>query len=211
MPAASVSLTNRIAQLERARQRGKEDGLKRGERISMSPMANLIDVTPKTLRKWCDTIPEMSGAFRRGGEGLEYEFDWGKTITALLKHFRGEQKKQEQQAARLAKISGGSFMGDVPKEFGLDEITKAIRARSLMCDQQEREGRLTDAGLTRSAVREMVSRMQQAGLRASQEQDPTGQWPADIRESFDSAVDNIMLAMEAAARDCLSALRGGQA
>ena len=128
-----------------------------------------------------------------------------KTIDFLAGHFR---KESAARAKRVRKLVGADKLADVPDDFDLDQISKMVRVASQLREERERQGQLTDTDRVKHALREMFSRMQKAGLQAAQQQDPSGHWPAEVRESFDDAINTVLLSMETAGRDCLRAIRG---
>jgi len=76
---------------------------------------------------------------------------------------------------------------------------------------KERDGQRVDAAKAAAAVTMFCSTVQQGVLRAAQEEDQTGQWPPEIRESFENATRRILLRVEQAGQDCLRSLRGNAA
>ena len=212
MPRSPTSPATRIEKLGIARTRAKTE-LKRGETLSAAPMAGLLGVTWKTLSGWCDDIDGFaeSGAFDRGGEGIEYVFRPLKTIDYLIKHFTAEREARAMRARRTRKLAAGNALDDLPDDYSLEEIAKIVTTAAKVREERERQGQLVEAGKVTNAVREAFSKMQQAGLRSAQEQDPTGLWPVEIRESFEDAINSVILSMEMAGRECIRAIRGGSA
>jgi len=201
----------RLKVLERAKVRAAQ--CKRGETLAGNMMARMLETSWPTLQAWCAELDGFaeSGAFEGGGNGVPYTFHPKATVAFLIKHFKAQDRDRIRQARRVRKLVGGDDLADVPEDYTLDDLSKIIRTASQLREERERQGRLTDAAAVSQALREMFSRMQQAGTRAAQQQDPTGQWPPEIRESFENAVSSIMHAMEVAARDVLSARRGAAA
>lgn len=211
MAKPSTTTEPRLRQLIAARDKARK--FKRGETLTASPMAELIGVSWPTLRKWCNDIPGFaeSGAFVGGSNGIEYAFSPRKSLDYLVKHFEAERAAALEKTRKVRRIVGGDSIDGIPEDFDLDQISKMVRVAGQIRDERERQGQLVDAALVRQTLREMFSRMQQAGLRAAVEHDPSGQWPAHMREAFEDAINSVLLSIEAAGRDCLSTIRGGSA
>lgn len=191
----------------------KAASLKRGETLSAKPMAEMLGISWQTLKDWCDAIPGFaeSGAFDPGGNGIEWTFRPGKTIAFLVKHYEAERARSARKAKRVRKIVGASALAEVPDEYSLEELSKMLRLSVDLQDAKVKSGRLIDAAVAVSAFGQMFTSLQQSVLLAAQEQDPTGSWPPEVRESFEDATRSILLKMEQAGQDCLRALRGGAA
>lgn len=204
-PAAGPAA--RLRQLELAKARAAK--LKRGEMLSAQPMADLLNVRWPVLRDWCDDIPGFAEAecFVRGGNGIEWEFHPAKAIRFLISHFKREVERSASKARRLRKMAVGSAMDDAPDDMTIDEMAKMLKLATAIQEQRERQGDLVDGAKAAAAFSEFTSRIQQAVLRAGQEQDPNGRWSPEVRDSFENAMRSVLLQMERAGRDCLQAFR----
>lgn len=211
MPRSPTSPAVRLDRLRKAKDRLGD--LKRGETLSAKPMAEFLGVTWKVLREWCDEIPELEdkGAFVRGGNGIEWVFKPRPMITGLIKHFEAMVKDRTEKARRVKKLVGGDALNDIPDDFDLDQIAKMVRIAGQLREERERQGELIEAETARTAINAMMTRMQQAGLKAAREQDPTGTFPPQIASKFEDAINTVILHMAQAGQDCLKALRGGTA
>ena len=187
--------------------------LKRGETLSMRPMAEMLRVSTKALTAWCDDIPgfEESGVFVRGGNGVEYAFKPRRTIDWLIKHFEKEVQSAAAKSRRTRKIVAGNALDAAPEDYSLDDMRKMVQLSQTIQADRERQGQLIDAAKARDAFREYHSRLQSAMLKSAQEQDPQGRWTAEIREPFENAIRSVLLDMERAGRTCLERLNGGTA
>jgi len=201
----------RIAQLERALAKAKK--LKRGTVLSAKPMAELIGISWPVLRDWTRDVPGFaeSNAFTGGGNGINYAFRPAPTIRFLIKHFEAERKAATERAAKVRKVLTSREVDELPADMSLDEIAKLVRVARELREERQRQGQLVDASIVSNAVERMMTRMQQAGLAAAREQDPTGQFEPEIAEKFENAINSVIVQMGQAGRDCLSALRGGAA
>lgn len=192
----------------------KVDKLKRGTLLEAGPMAAILEVGWPTLRGWCVDFPGFaeSGAFTSGGQGVNYEFNPRATVRWLTRYFENEQKRGREKATRLRRIVAGDALANVDQDLSLHDLDKMIGLVTKVQDQRERQGQLIDAKEAETAFRTYSMELQQAVLRAAQEQDPNGiRWSPAVREDFENALRSILLAMERAGRDCLSALRGNAA
>lgn len=203
-PVANIAV--QIRRLEAAREAAKS--LPRGTVLSAEPMAELVGMTWTALRGWCRNIEGFaeSGAFVGGGNGINYEFKPLKAVDFLLRHFRNAQKVAAKKQARIREIVGGTALASVTEELTLDELKKMIELSIKVQDQLERQGKLMDAEKLRAAVTTMISKIQQAVLRGPMEQDPTGQWTAEMRDAFETMNRKLLGRIENAARECLTAM-----
>lgn len=208
MARPATNPATRLVQLGKALEKAK--ALPRRQTLTAKPMCELLGVSWPTLQGWCDDIPEFgeSGVFERGARGIEWTFRPVATIKALIKHFEAERDKRAAKARQVRKIVGGQDFDDAGLDLSIEELTKVVRLAAELQQQRERSGQLVDAAKAASAITMMCSKIQQAVLRAAQEEDHAGEWPPEIRESFENATRRILLKIELAAQECLSELRG---
>lgn len=211
MARSATSASARLRALERAK--GKARGLSRNATLTARPMADLLGVSWTTLRDWCVELPGFaeSGAFDQGSEGIEWVFRPLKVIGFLEKHFRAEQKRSVERSRRVRRIVAGDTLDGVPDEYDLDDLRKLISLSATVQDQREKQGQLTDAAAAATAFRVYHEALQEAALRAAQEQDPNGFWSPEMRESFENAMRSVLLKMQKAGQKCLAALNGNAA
>jgi len=211
MAHSASSPAARLRKLNAALEKAKK--FKRGTVLTFEPMMELIGVSRPVLRDWCGEIAgfEESGAFERGGNGIEWQFKPGPTIRFLIKHFEAEQAKQVEKAKRLRKAIGDDVLAELPEDMTADEIIKAVRAAREVREEQESQSALIKASLAASVFDQTINRMLQAGIQAGREQDPTGQWPPEYAEKWQNAIDTLILQQSAAGEACLNALRGRSA
>jgi len=183
----------------------------RSKVLTREPMAELLGVNWKILKRWCDEVPgfEESGAFERGAQGIGYEFKPAPTVRFLIKHFESVRGRQVEQARRLRKAIAGSALDDLPDDMSPREIIEGVRAASVVREEQQAQGFLLRADTAAAVIEQTFNRMLQAGMQAGREQDPTGQWPPEYAEMWRSAIDNLILAQGRAGEEALKALRGG--
>lgn len=206
-PATSPSA--RVAALGKAETKAAK--LKRGQTLTAAPMADLLSVGWPILRGWCNDVAGFaeSKAFVPGGNGIEWVFRPLVTIRFLKAHFQRELNAKTARARRVRQIIGGGALKDIPEDYTLEEMGKMIRLSTEIQSQKERQGQLVDGEGAAASFRIYHSTIQQAVLRAGQEQDPNGRWPPEIRESFENALRSVLLQVERAGTDCLKSLNGG--
>jgi hypothetical protein len=211
MATRSTNPAARLRKLEAALAKAKK--IARGKRVSFEPMMELLGVSRPVLRDWCNEIAgfEESGAFVRGGNGIEWEFKPVATVRFLIQHFEAEQQRQIERARKLRRAIGDDALADIPDDMTVDEIIKAVRAAREVREEQESQGALIKASAVRTLFERTFNRMLQAGIQAGREQDPTGQWPPEYAEKWQNAIDNLILKQSAAGEDCLRQMRGGTA
>lgn len=136
--AQTVSISSRIEALEAAERRisAIEE-----TKLSSKPMAEALSVSWPTLRAWCD-LPAFadSGAFVRGGNGIEWEFDPKKTVAALLAHFRGEIARRQDRNRRVADAAGFEIDPDEAGRLDIVELSRQNRLMTEVFESQVRRG-----------------------------------------------------------------------
>jgi hypothetical protein len=171
-------------------------------------MAKLLGVNWTTLRDWCrdfDGFAE-SGVFQAGDKGVNYTFEPRATVLWLTRHFEAKQVAAAQKSKRLGEITGTAEMVAPGEELSLAEMDKVLSITTRLRVERTEQQRLTDAQRALAGFREYHSTIQQAAMRAAQEQDPEGRWPPEIRESLEDAMQSVLLSLEQAGRQCAAAL-----
>lgn len=211
MARPSTPPAERLRELNKALEKAKK--LPRKTTLTARPMCELLGVSWPTLLKWCDEIPGFatSNAFTRGAQGIEWTFRPVATITAIVKHYTAVSARSAAKAKRVRNIVSGGTLDDVGEGLTIEELTKMVRLTAEVQAMKERDGQRVDAAKAAAAVTMFCSTVQQVVLRAAQEEDQTGQWPPEIRESFENATRRILLRVEQAGQDCLRSLRGNAA
>lgn len=211
MAFSSTSPAVRLRSLEKAKERCKV--LKRGETLAAMPMAKLLAVSWNTLKRWCDEVDgfEESGAFERGANGKEYKFQARKSLDYLIKHFTAEADRASKRAKRTTKLIGGGALDDMPDDYSLDELNKALSTSIKLFEHRERVGEFTNKAQQQAALNRTFSAMQMAALRVPNELDPTGQWPKDRRQFADMLIRQVLVSQEREARKELREPNGGAA
>lgn len=184
----------------------------RGATLTAKPMSEMLGVSWPVLRDWCDGIPDFEEkCFTRGANGIEWAFKPVATVRFLIKHFEAEQAKRLEKAKQVRRAVGGSALDHVPEDMDLDQIGKLIKLGRELREEQVLQGQLVRRADVANLLAKTFSDMLQAGVQAGREMDPTGQWPTEYAEAWQSAIDNLILSQSATAEECLSALGGGSA
>lgn len=198
MARPSSSLTARIRQLEAAK--GRAAKLKRGERLSAKPMAELLGVTWIALRDWCNEIDgfEASGAFVRGGNGIEWDFEPRKTVAFLLKHFSDRVQAQARRSRAITKAVGVT-MPDEEAAPSLSDTKDLVNLTVTVVAAAEKQGAYT---LTEDMVSFLAGYNQRVldgimGVRTLV--DPNGNLPAHVRAAVDKYLRQVATEVHAEA------------
>jgi hypothetical protein len=208
MARPATSPAARLRKLNAALPKAK--ALRRGSKLTAQPMADLLGVRWVTLREWCDDITgfEDSGAFVRGGNGIEWEFKPVATVRFLIGHFDKTAKRGAQRAKRMRQVIAGDGLEAVPDDYSLPEIKQLLDASGRFQELRERQARQVDVEHVTKPLRQVFERMRNAGLRAVQESDPNGRWPPETRAIVESVARKILADQDRAARDCLGTIGG---
>lgn len=193
MAAPKSSLTGRLQKLEIAQARA--DKVKRGERLSAKPMAEMLGVTWNSLKEWCNEIGklEASGAVVRGGNGVEWSFEPKRTIKILIDHFKGVQARQAAKSREVAASVGVTLpQGEAPS---LAETKDMVNLTLSVTKAAEEQGRYV---LADEMVRFVTGYNQEVvdailGVRTSV--DPNGNLPAHVRSAIDDHLRKVATAV----------------
>lgn len=193
MPAPKSSLTARLQKLEAAQARAGK--IKRGTRYSAKPMADLLGVTWKSLKDWCDEIAklEASGAVQRGGNGVEWSFEPKRTIKILIDHFKGIQDKQAQKSREVAASVGVSLpAGEAPS---LAETKDLVNLTLSVTKAAEDQGKYVLADDMVRFVSGYNQEVVDAILGIRTLVDPNGNLPAHVRSAIDDHLRRVATAV----------------
>lgn len=209
-PAASPAA--RLRKLEAALPKAQEAG-KGGQKLTAKPMSELLGVKWETLRGWCDEIAgfEESGAFVRGGNGIEYQFLPVRTTRFLIKHFAAIAEKQAEKARHLKRVVGGDDLVDMPDDMSMAELKQLLQTSMQFQDLRERQGKQVDANKVLGILQRVFPEMQASGMRAVQESDPNGRWSPEVRSIVEDVVRKVLLSQQRAAENCLKEFNGSAA
>ncbi|MGN6290404.1 MAG: hypothetical protein ACTHNA_14210 [Sphingopyxis terrae] len=192
--AQPVSISAHIERLEAAERRisAIEE-----TKLSSRPMADALSVSWPTLRKWCD-LPTFadSGAFVRGGNGIEWEFDPKKTVAALLAHFRGEIARRQDRNRRVVESVGLDMDPDEAGRIDMAELTKQVNLTLAIQENKMKSGGYVPATDLRDFLRGYNQSAVSAVLGVGSKIDPTGALPASIRTAMTEELRKVAVGMQ---------------
>jgi hypothetical protein len=193
--AQTVSTTARIEALEAAQRR--IDALDEGQVLSSRPMSEILGVTWNTLRGWCNTLPafEGTGAFIRGGNGIEWEFDPRKTVEALLAHFRAEITKRQDRNRRVVESVGLAMDPDEAAQIDMADLTRQVNLTLAVQESKMRAGGYVPASKVGDFLKGYNQAAVEAVLGVGAKIDPTGALPASIRAAMTEELRNVAAGM----------------
>jgi hypothetical protein len=195
MPPQPKSLSARLRQLESAKARA--NALPRGATVSFEPMREILGLATRTsLREWCDSIDgfEASGAFVRGGNGVEWEFDPRKTVAFLVKHFKGRIQSQANKTRRVVEAATGIEMpGD--EVLGFQEVRQALEAARAIKREKRIEGEHCRKDHVEWLFDTSMERKRSRVMSIITKVDPNGNWLPKQRQEIDRACREALLEM----------------
>lgn len=199
-----MSYSARIQRLEAAKLRINE--LPQDGKLSSKPMAEALSVSWPTLREWCD-LEEFygTGAFVRGGNGIEWEFDPHKTVEVLLSHFRSLVASDAERNAPSLKAQGIESPSTSLVEAGrLMHLTNAAE------EARRRAGLTYDAAPVTSAFDRIAALNNRVhGGSLASRVDPTGQLDPILRRRIDQVGEEAQWEFAAGLEEISEELREG--
>lgn len=190
MAKQASNLTARIRRLEAAKARA--DKMPARQVLSFKPMADLLGVTRPTLTGWADDIDgfETSGAFVRGGNGIEWEFNPRKTVSYLLKHFRGNADRQAKKSRELTKAVGVSLSPD-DDALSLAEVKDRVNLTITLTGAAEKQQQYVLASEMTSFLTGYNQRVLDGIMGVRTRVDPNGNLPPNIRREVDEYLRSV--------------------
>lgn len=208
MARPATNLSVRLKKLESAQSRIK--GLKRGTLLTSMPTAELLGVRWPTLRDWCNEITgfEDSGAFVRGGNGIEWEFDPHKTLAFLLKHFRGNIAAQAKKSRAQTKAIGAE-MPDSEVAPTLAETKDLVNLTLTLEAAKERQNHFTPTRDTAAFLSGYNQHVVDGIMGVRTKVDPNGKLPPNIRKAIDGYLRGVASDVHAKAQAYIGDLSAG--
>ena len=190
--------SERIKRLRSALDRAKK--LKKSDRFTSAPMAELLGVRWPALRAWCDEIEgfDQSGAFVRGGNGIEWEFDPRKTISFLIAHFEGLIERQAKESRRITKAVGVTLADDEAAP-SLAETKDLVNLTLAVTAAQEKQGFYTPAHEVAAFIEGYNETVVSGILGTRTKVDPNGNLPVAVRKALDEHLRSLASAVHAQA------------
>ncbi len=190
-----ISISARIEALEAAKRR--IEALDECEKMSSRPMSDLLGVTWPSLRKWCDSFQSFSdsGAFVRGGNGIEWEFDPQATVDALLAHFRGEMAQRQDRNRRVVESAGIHMDSVEAGQIDIAELKKQVDLTIAIQEQKMRMGGYTPSPKVSEFIRGYNQAAIGAVLGTETTIDPTGILPPNIRAAMNEELRKVAVTL----------------
>ena len=171
------------------------------------PMSEMIGVTWNVLRDWCSDIDgfETSGAFIRGGNGIEWEFKPRKTVAFLAKHFGARKTAQTKKSRAITKAVGVTLPDDEAPSLAetkdLVNLTLTVVAATAQQGKYGLASEFADflAGYNRQVVEGIM------GVKTKA--DPNGNLPPDVRKRVDEYLRSVATEVNLAAQKAIGDYR----
>jgi len=208
MAKSSTNLTARIRRLEAAKVRA--DKLPAREVLTFGPMMQLLGVSRPVLVGWADEVEgfEASGAFKRGGNGIEWEFRPRRTVDFLLRHFRKAADGQARKSRELTKSIGVSLAED-DGDVSLAEVKDRVNLTLTVTAAGEKQGHYTLAEDVRSFVTGYNQSVVDGIMGVRTKVDPNGNLPPLLRKQIDEYLRSVATAAHAKAAQFVKDFRAG--
>jgi hypothetical protein len=208
MAYKSASPQVRLAKLRAARPRCFAKP--RGTLLQANPMAELLGVNWATLRKWCNGLPgfEDSGAFGRGGNGIDYEFCPVRTVVFLTEHFEGLAAEQVEKNRGLQRSVGVELphseqAASVEETRGLVNLTLAVVAAA------KEQGLYTPTTEVIAFLETYNQRVVNGIMGVRTKVDPNGALPPQVRFAIDDYLRGVATEAHAEASAAIGDYRAG--
>jgi hypothetical protein len=208
MAAPQISLNVRLKQLEDAKARAAK--LKRGAMLSSMPMAEMLRVRWPALRDWCNTIEgfEQSGAFIRGGNGIEWEFNPRATVDYLIKHFRTRIEGQAKKSRAISKAVGVQ-LPEGEQAPSLAETKELVNLTMTVVSAAEKQKRFIPNETVAAFIEGYNQRAVNGILGVRTRVDPNGNLPASVRKEVDAYLRLVASDLHAEAAQFVEECREG--
>lgn len=208
MARPTTNLTARIRRLEAAKARA--DKLPARQVLTFKPMADMLGVSRPVLTGWADEIEgfEKSGAFERGGNGIEWQFKPRKTVDFLLKHFRKQAEKQSAKSRELTRSIGVS-LAENDEATSLAEVKDRVNLTLTVTAAGEKQGHYTLAEDVRSFVTGYNQSVVDGIMGVRTKVDPNGNLPPLLRKQIDEYLRSVATAAHAKAAQFVKDFRAG--
>lgn len=208
MAKSAPNLTARIRRLEAAKARA--DKLPARQVLSFKPMAELLGVSRQVLTGWADEVKgfEESGAFKRGGNGIEWEFRPRKTVDYLLRHFRKMAESQSRKSRELTRSIGVS-LAENDEALSLTEVKERVNLTLTVTAAAERQHLYTPADEVRAFLGGYNQAVVDGIMGVRTKVDPNGNLPPHIRKQVDEYLRSVATAVHASAQRYIEGVNAG--
>lgn len=205
MARPATNLSARLAKLAQAKARAEK--LPQRATLTSKPMSEMIGVTWNVLRDWCSDIDgfETSGAFVRGGNGIEWEFKPRKTIAFLAKHFETRKTAQTKKSRAITKAVGVTLPDD--EAPSLAETKDLVGLTLAVVAAMERQGLFVLASDAADFLAGYNRRVVEGIMGVKTKIDPNGNLPAQVRADVDGYLRAVATEVDLAAQQAIGDYR----
>jgi hypothetical protein len=192
MATPSATTSARIEKLEASLARAKK--LKRSEKFDAKPMSEMLGVSWVTLRDWCDMIAELetSGAVRRGGNGIRWEFSPRHTIEILIRHHKAILRGQAARMRTIAKATGAD-VGEDEAGLSIPETKNLVDMTLTVIAAQDRQGATCQMSAVETVSNRLCDAWVQSVMSGTTTIDPNGNLPSHIRQAVDEHLRRVCI------------------
>lgn len=198
MARPSTPLSAQLSRLDAAKKRA--DALGTRATVSFKPMAEILGISRQSLSNWTDTLEgfEQSGCYKRGGNGIEWEFKAVRTVNWLLKHFT---KKAEKQAAKSRAISRsvGVTLPDAEAAPSLAETKDLVNLTLTVVAASEKQRQYAVADEVHAFMAGYNQAVVDGIMGVRTRVDPNGNLPPSVRKQVDEYLRSVATAVHARA------------
>jgi hypothetical protein len=208
MARQTTSLDARLRKLESAKARAAKLGPK--VTLASKPMAEILGVTWNVLRDWCNEIEgfDQSGAFDRGGNGIEWTFRPRKTVAFLIAHFRARLAGQARKSRAITKAVGVQLPAEESAP-SMAETKDLVNLTVTIVSAAERQRQYVPADDVISFVAGYNQKVLDGILGVRTKVDPNGNLPAHVRASIDQHLRSVATSVHAQAAQFIEEHRTG--
>lgn len=201
-PAASEEA--RIVRLRAALERAKSQGLVTAS-LKFADMVQLVGVNKQTLRDWCaEAEIAESGAFVGHGRGVDYQINPIALLWVLIRFFERKRDQKMRENLRMREAVAGDSLDSAPAEMSLRDAREALSLRLQLIEAEKQAGNLVDRAEAEATYTKLTLGIREAILSAPQKQDPTNEWPPEVREIVDNVLADLMVHLRQAGQEAVS-------
>lgn len=179
----------RIALLKAARDNLRKAKIKGP--VNADELAKIVGMTWRQLKTYVEPDPDFP-CLMRGSEGVAYQFDPKAALDYLIKRFERELEARKQRNKRIAQMAGfPEEMADTGLSLEdlrlLDQLQVNAQRRKI------EQGLYVTAAEHEAAVTDLLTTMREETLSAVGRLDPSGKWPAVIRNQVREELRSILV------------------
>lgn len=208
MPAPATSPAARLKVLARAKKRLAD--IPRGELFTSMPMADLLEISWVTLKKWCNEFEGFaeSGAFSRGDRGMNWDFCPVRTVWFLIEYFEAMGRKAAEKSAKTQKDTGIE-LPESEETVTFEEARGLVNLTITVTSAAEKQGIYCLASETADFIDGYNQTVINSILGVRTTVDPGGLLPPREREAMDEALRGVAAHVHEQAQKFIKGCRAG--